>query len=77
VGGAGREMTVSGTVVSIDPKFNKVTFKGPRGDVRTVTVQDPDMQKKLHRLKVGQVVQITYTEAMAAAIRPASPGSAR
>jgi hypothetical protein len=49
---------------------NKVTFKGPRG-VRTVEVQDPSLQAKLPSLKPGQVVQLTYTEAMAASIQPA------
>jgi hypothetical protein len=77
VGARTHEMTVSATVIAVDPKFNKVTFKGPRGNVRTVTVQDPDVQRKLPGLKVGQVVQITYTQAMAASIRPTSPGSAR
>jgi hypothetical protein len=77
VGAGSRQMTVSATVVSVDPKRNKVTFKGPRGNVRTVDVEDPDMQRKLPGLKVGQVVQITYTEAMAASIRPSSPGSSQ
>ncbi|HVU49170.1 MAG TPA: hypothetical protein VHL80_00700 [Polyangia bacterium] len=75
VGAATREMTVSATIVSVDPKRNKVTFKGPRGNVRTVTVEDPDVQQRLPGLKVGQVVQITYTEAMVLSIRPSSGSS--
>src|SRR3954463_14907344 len=50
VGGA-REMKVSAEVVSVDPAANKVTFKGPKGQVKTVTVADPQMQKKLPSLK--------------------------
>jgi len=65
-----REMTASAEILSIDLVNNKVTFKGPKGDTRTVTVSDPAMQKKLATVKPGQVVQITYTEAMAAQIRP-------
>jgi hypothetical protein len=75
VGATSREMTVSATIISVDPKKNKVTFKGPRGNVRTVTVEDPDMQARLPSLKVGQVLQITYTEAMVLSIRPSSGSS--
>jgi hypothetical protein len=68
-----REMTASAEVLSVDRVNNKVTFKGPTGDTRTVSVTDPALQKKLPSLKPGQVVQITYTEAMAASIRPSAP----
>ena len=64
-----RETTVAAEIVSIDPKANKITFKGPQGGIRTVSVSDPEVQKKLPMLKVGQVVQLTYSEAMAASIR--------
>jgi hypothetical protein len=77
VAGGSREMTVSATVIAVDPRKNKVTFKGPQGNVRTVTVENPEIQKKLPGLKVGQVVQLTYTQAMAASIRPSSPGSSQ
>jgi len=69
--GTARETTVSAEVVSVDVAANKVTFKGPKGQIKTVTVADPQMQKKLPDLKPGHVVQFTYTEAMAASIRPA------
>jgi hypothetical protein len=73
VAGGAREMQVSAEVISVDPAANKVTFKGPKGQTRTVTVSDPQLQKKLPGLKPGQVVQFTYTEAVAASIRPAPP----
>jgi len=69
--GAARQTQVNAEVVSVDAAKNKVTFKGPRGNEQTITVQDPQLQAKLHSLKPGQVVQFTYTEAIAAAIRPA------
>ena len=71
VGGAGREMTVSAEILAIDRINNQVTFRGPKGNTQTTTVSDPAMQKKLATLKPGQVVQLTFTEAVAAAIRPA------
>jgi L-ascorbate metabolism protein UlaG (beta-lactamase superfamily) len=69
--GGAREVTASAEIISVDAAANKVTFKGPRG-VRTVIVQDPALQSKLPSLKPGQVVQLTYTEAMAASIQPAA-----
>ena len=42
----------------------------PRYDARVVNVEDPDIQAKLSSIKPGQVVQITYTEAVALAIQP-------
>ena len=69
----GREMTMSAEIISVDAAANKITLKGPKGQIKTVTVADPQLQKKLPSLKAGQVVQLTYTEAMAASIRPAPP----
>jgi Cu/Ag efflux protein CusF len=71
-GVTGKQYTVSATVMSVDAAANTVTFKGPHGKIRTIAVQDPQMQAKLPSLKPGQVVQFTYTEATAASIRPAS-----
>jgi hypothetical protein len=71
VAGGAREMQLSAEVVSVDVAANTVTFKGPKGQLKTITVADPQMQKKLPSLKPGQVVQFTYTEAVAASIRPA------
>jgi hypothetical protein len=67
-----RETTVSAEILNVDLAANKVTFKGPKGQAKTITVADPAMQKKLPGLKPGQVVQFTYTEAIAASIRPAA-----
>jgi hypothetical protein len=67
----GRETSISAEVTHVDVANNKVSFKGPKGQVRTVSVEDPAMQKRLPNLKPGQVVQFTYTEAVAASIRPA------
>ena len=70
MGGAGRQVTVSAQVVSVDTANNTVTLKGPKGNVETVDVTDPDNQAKLPNLKPGQVMQFTYTEAMAVSVTP-------
>jgi hypothetical protein len=69
-GAAGRQVTVSAKVISVDTANNTVTLKGPKGNVETVDVQDPDNQAKLPGLKPGQVMQFTYTEAMAVSVTP-------
>ena len=71
VGGGlrGREVTMTAEVVSVDPAANKVTFKGPKGNVRTIDVENPSLQAKLPSLKPGQVVQFDWVEAVAASIQ--------
>jgi cold shock CspA family protein len=68
----GRELRLSATVISVDPAAQTVTFKGPKGHISTVNVENPALQAKLPSLRPGQVVQFDYTEAVAADIRPAS-----
>jgi len=72
VAAAGRDITANVEVVSVDQVMNKVTFRGPKGNLRTVTVYDPQMQRRLANLQPGQIVQITYREAIAAAIQPSA-----
>ena len=67
-GMAGRQMSVSAEVIKVDAANNQVTFKGPKGTHRIVTVQDPDLQARLPNLKPGQVIVLQYTEAVATAI---------
>ena len=69
---SGREVKMSAEVVSVDPSANTITFKGPKGNMRTVYVADAALQQKLASMKPGQVVQFDYTEAQAAAIRPSA-----
>ena len=66
----GREVMLTAEVVNVDPSANTVTFKGPKGNLRTVHVENPTLQEKLPSLKPGQVVQFDYTQATAASIRP-------
>jgi hypothetical protein len=72
VGGGlrGREVSLSAEVVSVDPSANTVTFKGPKGNIRTIHVENAANQAKLSSLKPGQVVQFDWVEAVAASIRP-------
>ena len=69
-GAIGKQTTISAEVLEVDAANNKVIFKGPKGNARVVTVKHPEMQAKLPSLKPGQVVQVTYPEAIAVAIQP-------
>jgi len=57
-----QQTTVAVTITAIDPTIPTVTFKGPQGNVRTIKIKDPS---KIQGVKVGDVVDITYTEALA------------
>ena len=63
-----RETTVTVTIEAIDKNAGTVTFKGPAGNSRTVKAADP---KNLELIKVGDPVEITYTEAFAVLVEPA------
>jgi hypothetical protein len=70
MGVTGKQTTVSAEVVSVDPGKNTVTLKGPHGNMKTITVSDPEMQAKLPNVKPGQVYKFTYTEATAVSLEP-------
>jgi len=66
--------TVSTTVVieSVDTSFDTVSFKRPDGFVRTIAVESPEGKKFIRTLKKGDKVDVSYTEALAIAVVPAS-----
>ena len=71
-GGAGVTMRTTVTIESVDTSFNTVTFKRSDGMSRTVAVQTPEGQKFIRGLKKGDQVEITYTEALAIEVKPAT-----
>jgi hypothetical protein len=71
-GGSGVTMRTTVTIESVDTSFNTVTFKRSDGMSRTVAVQTPEGQKFIRGLKKGDQVEITYTEALAMEVKPAT-----
>ncbi len=65
----GGTVTLTVVIAAIDPKTPSVTFKSASGETRTVKVQSPE---KLAGVSVGDTVQITYAEAIAMKVEPAS-----
>lgn len=63
-----RLITVTATIQDIDKNRNNVFLKWPEGAIVGVKVKDPTV---LEGVNVGDVVVITYTEAMAVSIEQA------
>jgi Cu/Ag efflux protein CusF len=61
-GAVGREISITGTITAIDKKTHTVTIKGPEGGTETIAAKDP---KNLEAVKVGDMVEVTYTQALA------------
>ncbi|HEY4645441.1 MAG TPA: hypothetical protein VIH25_04075 [Steroidobacteraceae bacterium] len=67
----GRQVKATVIIESVDAKSNSVSFTGPYGMLRTIAVQDPDAQAFIKKLKKGDEVELTYTEAVAISVEPA------
>jgi len=57
--------SVRATITNIDTAKGQVTLRGPEGGETVVTVRDPS---KLDQVRVGDVLDLTYTEALALAV---------
>lgn len=66
-----REVKSTVTIDAVDLKNNIVTFTGPQGNVNIVAVKRPQMREFLKTLKVGDKVDVTFTEAVAVSVEPA------
>ena len=67
---ASQRITIVATIEAIDEATHHVTLRGPEGRSFEVKARNPANLKKV---KVGDVVRITYTEAVAISVR--KPGS--
>jgi Cu/Ag efflux protein CusF len=61
-GVVGEQITATVTIMGLDKKAHTVTVKGPEGDTETIKARDP---KNLDTVKVGDLVEVTYTRALA------------
>ena len=65
---AGSQVTLTATITAINKKTHEVTLKGPEGKTITVKAEHPENLKKV---KVGDEIEITYTEALAISVEKA------
>ena len=72
-GAIGIQVTRRAEVVFVDPIQKFISFRSPSIGLRRVTLKDrPDLQHYLEELKKGDIVEVTYTEAMAISLEPAN-----
>src|SRR5262245_31403118 len=64
-GAVGEQISITATIVAIDKAAHTVTIKGPEGNTETVKARNP---KNLDAVKVGDLVELTYTRALAIAL---------
>jgi Cu/Ag efflux protein CusF len=64
------QTTITAKVVSVDMDKKEVTLKGPSGGTHELMVKDPDMQAQLGKIKPGDNVDVTYTQAIAVSLEP-------
>jgi len=69
---AGASATVTVRIEAIDLPTNTVAFKRSDGTTHIIAVQSPEMRKFLRTLKVGDHVNVTYTESVAVDIVPSA-----
>jgi hypothetical protein len=68
-GSVGSSVTLTATITAIDMANDTVTLTGPGGKSRTIKARDP---ANLRKVQVGDLVDITYSEALAVSVRPVS-----
>ena len=68
-----RQVTVLADVIAVDQKKKTITLKGPKGNVVTLDVQNPEHLKVV---KQGDQIEAHYTEAVALSVEPAPKGAA-
>jgi Cu/Ag efflux protein CusF len=65
-----QQTTVTSKVVAVDLAASKVVLQGPQDTTHAVKVQDPAMQAQLGKIKTGDNVDVTYTQAVAVSVEP-------
>ena len=68
----GQQLVVVNEVTAIDLATHTATVRGADGRSRTIAVKDPEMQDRMRNLRVSDLVELTYSEAVAAKILPKS-----
>jgi Cu/Ag efflux protein CusF len=69
-GSISAQTNVPVTIASVDAKNNIVQFYTNDGVLRAITVQNPQAQAFIKKLKPGDNVTVTFTEAFAVSVTP-------
>lgn len=71
----GQQIDATAKVKKVDLDKNTVTIMGPQGKMDTITVKDPQLKQELAKVKPGDAINVTYTEAMAITASPKKGGN--
>ncbi|MEE1867672.1 MULTISPECIES: hypothetical protein [Pseudomonas] len=63
-GEAFRQIKITSKITKIDLKSHEVTLMPPEGPQKVVKVEDPELQARMKNLKVGQTVDIVFTDVL-------------
>jgi len=63
-GEAFRQVKVTSKITKIDLKKHEVTLLPPEGQSKVVKVEDPELQARMKNLKVGQTVDMVFTDVL-------------
>lgn len=63
-GDAFRMARVQLKIVGINAKKHELTFEGPDGTTKVVSVDDPKLRSRLGELKIGQMLNVTYEDTL-------------
>ncbi len=66
----GQQLVVVNEVTAIDLTTHTVTLRDAEGRSHVIAVRDPDMQQRMKNLQIGDLVELTYSEALAAKVMP-------
>jgi len=72
-GAIGLQVRRRAEVMFVDPFQKFITFLSPERGLRKISLEhSPDLQHYLTELKKGDIVEVTYTEALAISLEPAN-----
>jgi hypothetical protein len=66
----GHSVTITAKLAAVDMKNHTATLVGDNGEKHVIEVKDPARQARMTQLKVGEMVRITYVEAVAVTVTP-------
>jgi hypothetical protein len=69
-GGAGSSVTVTVTILGVNPGQHTVAFQQADGSQHVIEVKSPQMQDFIKTLKPGDKVNVTYTDSVAINVTP-------
>lgn len=66
----GQQLTVVAEITAINLVNHTVTLRGAEGNSDTISVKNPEMQQRMANLQVGDLVELTYSEALGTRLLP-------